>query len=131
MVIIRHQGYRLSKSGEENPGLFGLRVNHFPALVIAAAGTRLVRLLPFMAIRTFGERRRSDDRVRAVYLCAVLNGVALDWALQLLMNSPPFRGQNAKLSVAFYCFLNQSCLRRASGASLASAACFRSGILRY
>ena len=58
-------GHRLRKAGEGKLGRLGLRVNHFAAVVIAAAGTRPVRKLLFVAIRAFGERIRVKMIVRA------------------------------------------------------------------
>ena len=65
-------------------------------------------------------RERSENRALAVCSFGISNVVVLDWAYKLFVAPGP--GMNGafygvSLWDFYYCFLNQSCFRRAKGAS--------------
>src|ERR1700676_2560694 len=100
----------------------GRLVLHGTAFIEAAVGTSLVRLLGFVAIRAFAERRALEKIMGSPGARPSLRMPSFG----VRHSNTPRSRRSGRILWAFgpgnYCFFSQSCFRRASGASRGSVA---------
>src|SRR5579862_989121 len=101
-----------------------LGVHDLAPFVIATVRAGAMGLLHFMAVRAFRIGRRGQVVVRAPAIFPSL-GMPTLWIRHTYSSDESLNcaGILWSFTTYCYCFLNQSCLRRANGASRESAAC--------
>ncbi len=108
--------------GAVNLRRLGPCVYNFPALIVTTVWASLVRLLHFVTIGALGKRWCNQKVVRAPLVLSRMR-VSAFWIRHTnSFNSPRLDwGILWCFHLVFYCFLNQSCFRRARGAIRVSA----------